>query len=459
MKRLALPVSVLLTVCLSIASASGPTAGNQCPADIRDKDPLQGINLLAPIDEVVVVWDKGEPKKPVAKLYDVLPTDQLLGKGWLFDPYSDLAHKRTLDVATGDFNNDQREEMAWIWQSDRFEPGSLILRILQADDDLQLSLACAPRDTSENIYGNAHIAVVTGDFDSDSSHEIAVSWQGADRKTNVKLYDVDGQLCPQPMDKKSDEILGSNTEEWLDVAAGDFDADGKDEVVLLWERGSRTANLKFYDVDPSLTLLPGTSTMVSSVAGGEHMAIAAGDMDGDHRAEIVVAWEEGRSISETETKVLLGLAVYSLQPTAAGADSLTWVEQARKLFTDDMVDRMADLAIATGDIDGKGDDEIVVSFAGTDAMVHTFVVDFVKTGFDWQLEEKDRNKAQVIQGAKHLDLTVGQFDDRDLQHEVVLALEADQGWVCLKFYDIDGFRLKDKHGLCEEPLGGTRTSR
>jgi hypothetical protein len=467
MKRLVLPIMAgLLSVCLLCASASSQMGGNQCqcptnsqcPDYICCKDPLQGMDLLAPIDEVVIAWDKGEPM-PFAKIHDVSPADQLIGKGWLFDRYFALDGERTLDVATGDFNNDQRDEIAWIWQSYGSTP---ILSILQADDNLELGVPCDSWYTGETIYGNAHIAVVTGDFDGDLSHEIAISWPGAGdflgpHKTNVKLYDVDHQLCPQPKDKKYDESLGNGTQEWLDLAASDFDGDGKDEVVLLWEgkEGSiPTANLKFYDVDPSLTLLPITSTMVSPLAGGEHMVVAAGDVDGDFRAEIAVAWE----ISET-TGVFLGLAVYSIQPTAAGAGRLTWVEQGRKLFTDDMVNNMTDLAIATGDLDGKGDDEIVVSFAGSDAMVHTFVVDFVNTGYGWQLDPKYHDRNQDIQGAMHLDLAVGQFDDRDLQHEVVLALEADRGWICLNFYDIsrtDGFSFIYKDGRCEELLGGNK---
>ena len=462
MRKLLILASIIVSIVVCFASSSVWSAPQEaeCPPSAQE-NPLDGVDLLAPWDEVVLAWDRGDAS--CAKVYDVTPDKRFLPGGWICDP-SSLADKRHLDVATGDFNGDNRDEFVWIWQSDLFFPRPLILRIVAVDDDLQQYLPCDRPGTGENVYGHAHLAVATGDFEGDGADEIAVAWEGdtTEHRANIKIYDVSDSLCFEARDKDyMNNDLGVNTQRYLDVATGDFDGDGTAEAALLWEGDSYSVNVKVYDVDANLILEPKGQMADEFVSGGEHMAFATGDFDGDKKAEIAVVWEqETEEEDEAQRKVFVTLKIYDVEPKLDGSvQPLQLITRQKKSFTDIMVDRIGDLDIQAGDFDGNGDDEIVFSFSGREGeirKVHTFVID---VGTNWQLIKRDHNQELAVSGNMDIDLATGNFDLEDLEEEVVLALEHEPNKACRVLYDTPraGFTLQRVDGpICDESLGGKK---
>ena len=75
------------------------------------------------------------------------------------------------------------------------------------------------------------ISALVERYDGDGQDEILMAWFGGGW-ANLKVYDPQGSIHPVATSKVHDEQVGNGN---VEVAAGDFDGDGNDEVVLAWE--------------------------------------------------------------------------------------------------------------------------------------------------------------------------------------------------------------------------------
>lgn len=195
-------------------------------------------------------------------------------------------------VATGDYDGDGDTDLAYGENGEehgalRFRPGPLTADPVTTTTVRRYSMGGSTRD------------LVTGDFDGDGRDDLATTWQGLeDSGTFITRWDDRAQ----PAQWWADADRGSA------LAAADFDQDGTDDLAVglvqpipeseathcqdrlggavLLLKGSKTA---------SFGSESGCFTQSSPEVGGVAeegddfgAAVSAGDLNGDHRPELVV---------------------------------------------------------------------------------------------------------------------------------------------------------------------------
>jgi hypothetical protein len=214
------------------------------------------------------------------------------------------------DLAGGDFLGDGQEGYASV--TDYGSGGRVYL--LGGDDGLSLSLPFEP------------LAIDAGDLDSDGRAEIVAIGQHT-----VRICDFVDDGC---MDLETEAEL-------IDVAVADVDGDGIPEPVFL-QRDGDDWSIWIENLDSEMTGQAPSWTSIISMHDVER--IAAGDLDGDGKAEIVVFDDKGFLGRRDDHALFL-----SFSEEAAGVE----------LIEEHSLDYGRIVDIAVGDIDADGVAELV----------------------------------------------------------------------------------------------------
>jgi hypothetical protein len=198
------------------------------------------------------------------------------------------------------------------------------------------------RNPVDPVCGNGFLAyfdfsqgglnVATADVDGDGDREIvaAPGWAG---RGDVRVVDGAG--------KPVTELTATPSGTGVRVAAADVNGDGRDEIVTSDDRGS--PNVAVFDAVSHQRL---ASLGVFDAPTGEHdVRVAAGDVNGDGRDEIVAAYGPG-----DEPRVSI-LSAFNGQFVATPLRSFLAFEEAMRtgleVATADLTgDRLADLVVA-----------------------------------------------------------------------------------------------------------------
>jgi hypothetical protein len=236
-------------------------------------DPLAGNHRLVSDDEILVTGQHSDDPTMVRWAFDVDPklsALSLMNEGF--------GAGNLTAVATGNFNGDDLDDYVVLRSVDRhihMDVGYL----KDSKDDVTYSF-----DTTETVYSGYPLSVATGDFDADGQDEIVMAWLGDGGWANLKVYDPQGSIHPAAKSKLYDEQVANGN---LEVATGDFDGDGDDEVVLAWVDLGNWVAAKLYEVDQKGVL--SAKAKVHLKGGLFSMAVATGDFDGDAVDEIALS--------------------------------------------------------------------------------------------------------------------------------------------------------------------------
>jgi hypothetical protein len=262
--------------------------------------------LSLPVWVTVADFDRdGEADLAVAENGANMVSVRLGTTGFAFGSSNDFPAAAPLGLAAGDFNRDGKVDL---------------LRTVNASNTIEVSLndagfACAASSfAAARAFdaGASPLAIVKGDFDNDGRLDLAVSNDLAATPDAVSLLRGSG---PGRFDPPLVTGTGAGTSVAARMAAGDFDGDGKLDVV--------TAN----NGSNNVSILPGTGGAFGSpivLGGGSGPAgVAVGDFNNDGKLDFAVSNNTGGDIwVYSKTGPGFSFSVPSVHPVGAGLTSL-----------------------------------------------------------------------------------------------------------------------------------------
>lgn len=259
-------------------------------------------NTSATGDVSVQLLDPLDTTPPSAIALQATPTTLTVGTTGLSGE-----SKMIKRPVAADLDGDGKDEVV----SAVFEPTPKTIRLFTMDDGSTYNLAPGPA---------------------------TIAWKTA------KTYSADVDFGVANAYPYEAPILGA-TRDWahtIDLAAGDLDGDGKDEIVL-------TSEATLYVIGHDLRLVTERDFTTLTGATTQLLRVAVGDLDGDGKDEIVVA-NGTYDVNKTAEVSVFALAGSSLAQLLGGALAATASSTS-----------IRSAAVAVGDIDGDGKPEAVLA--------------------------------------------------------------------------------------------------
>ena len=182
-------------------------------------------------------------------------------------PY-DLDFRGGIDIASGDIDNDGKDEIAVVQASN----GQAQVKVYRYNFEREI---IGEWNAFGDFSGGGSIAM--GDIDGDNEVEIIVG-AGEGGGPQIRVFEADGTLKPIQFFAFHEDYRGG-----VDVAAGDTDSDGKDEIGVCQMKEQSWC--KVYRYNSEQTIIGEWKAFADFPVGG---LIDMGHIDNDGVAEIVV---------------------------------------------------------------------------------------------------------------------------------------------------------------------------
>ncbi|WP_103961216.1 FG-GAP and VCBS repeat-containing protein [Nonomuraea solani] len=366
-------MNALLAACLVLPLASGtaPAATRSCgghPLDF-DADGRPDLAVAAPYDasragSVTVMYGSGKKAK-------------------LTQPGAEPGDSFGSALAVGDFNGDKCADLA-VGVSEEFTgervpggDGNGVVQLYQGSPDgLVAGKELAPAKAGSDRFG---ASLAAGDLDGDGKDELVVGAPSHRSGGAVTVYWMKGRK-PYQITQKTPWVrqAASVTDQWgAALATGDFDGDGRDELVVgapadsvkVDGQGSATV----VDVRGRRARLLTQST--PGIKGASEKwdnfgaALATGDFNGDGRSDLAIG-VPGEGISANQRAMDYGDGTVDVLYGSRGglrtdrteAWSQNSLEGKPRYY-----DRFG-ASLAAGDFNGDGKDELAIGVPGEKAV-------------------------------------------------------------------------------------------
>ncbi len=186
-----------------------------------------------------------------------------------------------IDCATGDVDGDGVDEVVVAYHGGTATGINVFIVVLRWNSDTEKFVSSGTYNTNWQLEYEKNLAVTTADVDGDGNDEIAVAIENYNYDTTILLYNVKVNT-PEFMDHLTIPSASGANINALDIAAGDLDGDGNDELTSI----SSSHQLAVIDVvDSKLILIAKTGVHTTpSLWLDNHIAVADLDMDGNEEA-------------------------------------------------------------------------------------------------------------------------------------------------------------------------------
>ncbi|MEZ5357701.1 MAG: FlgD immunoglobulin-like domain containing protein [Candidatus Zixiibacteriota bacterium] len=284
-------------------------------------DPLAGHYTLGNSAEIVsLATANGTIDSASVRVYDYIrstPTSGHIQAGTrrTYPGMYDRKELRLTSTTAGDYDNDGSDEMVFAYTIETASGSQLVLSMADFTAGTT-SWSIVWRDTlccvSQGYdvhYEYASVRLISANFDDDPEDEFLLAAWGTDGYVYVHIFDADTPGAPVERVSQStffvDKLLRDGA--LFDVAAGDFNSDGIQELIfasgfykstLEWQVKARvfTVNINGGSVTQTTerVLYENRPSMYSSgfsSRGFERMAIVTGDFDGDLQDEAAIGWQ------------------------------------------------------------------------------------------------------------------------------------------------------------------------
>ncbi|MBB5439954.1 hypothetical protein HDC92_003650 [Pedobacter sp. AK017] len=210
-----------------------------------------------------------------------------------------------LGVACGNFDGSGIATMAMVKRAT-----SHVIFMRSANDGSHYQI---PFSFDVSTAGNDFKGIAAGDMNGDGVDELIILRNGAGI-TNILVYKIPLNFSGAVTLLASIQV-GSGLYNYKGIAAGDFDGDGKAELVVAKDAHSQFI---FYALSGSSLVLKGYINLPDGAAVNQWGGVAAGDLDGDGKAEFMAV----RNGSGSDDDIL----VYKVSGTS------TWTVNAAGSF-------------------------------------------------------------------------------------------------------------------------------
>ncbi len=267
-------------------------------------------------------------------------------------PY--IGFSGSIRVATGDFNSDNVPDIVTAPGAGSGSTGTIMgIRVFDGQTGLPLpgTLGSGIRPFGNTYTGGIHVAV--GDLNGDGRVDLVAGAESSSAATKVRSYNgINGTLFAG-WSGGFNPYTGT-AHGGVRVATGDVNGDGRAEIIT--SPGAGTPTVKVYNrgaANITAGLITSFNAYSTNVAGG--VFVAAGDLDGDGRAEIVTG---AGNNANGHVRVFNGQTGSVLRSLNLGTIS-------------------GSARVSVGDIDGDGDLDLVVGMATTGANSRARVYDAI----------------------------------------------------------------------------------
>lgn len=300
-------------------------------AQLRSQDdPFAGNYRVGPSEEIALIITPGDPESGAADVFlKVFDANGTIDNGWLevangtlagaspvSDPETDPG---TLDAVGGDFNGDGLDEVVFAYEGANREVilyfpdlkgsnliGAQAIRFNMLSDGALPALA-----DSNDREASRFIRLIAGEFDGDEGEELALGWVAETGVLQLAIVDIEASprvvasIAAEGLDPFSNGFRSTRESSRFDLIAGDFNDNGRDELMLLAARPSESLGwgleAEVYAVSEGetgleITLEGNTSEPIESVPPNNNdtllrMAAGAGDFNGDAFDEVFLTYQ------------------------------------------------------------------------------------------------------------------------------------------------------------------------
>lgn len=369
-------------------------------------DPFMGNYILEGESELILQY-AGEQSGQKRLIYDYIEGNYKFSNDFKEDKnntnVTNISAKLDMDVTTGDFDGDNIDEIVSAWECSNSDSIFISIPIMK-DRNLKWDTIKSITVGPLNIHTMSHfrdqnkvnvpsIQLISGNFDCDPQKEFVLSFYGKDEKLHIIMFETDASLNIKKLDEIKDYAL--QDEYIYDIAAGDFNQDGIDEIILMNPtKEDYNESIKKYELSFKLNVYQNIKNKLSSVIDtvikdiqtpvsitnytifpdvGKiiNIDVTTGDINADGTDEVIYGFVFEQKYSQNDPDPYSGgttsinystsflMNTFSVNNKFIGIERLSTDSPEIMAYTAININTQMPITIKTYDLDLDGTDEIV----------------------------------------------------------------------------------------------------